>query len=300
MNTLQNMRTFVAVAECGTFSAAARKLRIGVATVSRNVKDLEASLSTRLLNRTTRQVALTDAGLRYLRRCEHILAEIGNAETEVKGSHAQPVGILRIHSMVGVGGHFLIPAIASYRKSYPLVSFELTMGNRIPNFIEEGIDVSILLADHLPDSGNVCQRLGETFSVLCASPAYVERHGAPSRPADIPDHECLQLGGPTATLTPWHFKRGSHTQQIAPRPSFFEVDASDTMISALEAGLGIGLLPVFAAQPAIARGSLVRLLPDYRLQSLSVYAVYANKRYLDAKVKALIGCLRSQFSSHFS
>jgi DNA-binding transcriptional LysR family regulator len=232
-----------------------------------------------------------------LQRCEHIIAQMSEAEREVKGANAPLAGSLRVHSMVGVGGHFLIPAIAHLRQLHPQVSFELTMGNRIPHFVEEGVDVAIVLADHLPDSGNVCQRLGETFNVLCASPGYIGTHGEPRAPTQVLEHQCLQLTGPTTALRQWRFECTDGVERITPNTGGFEVDASDTMISALEAGMGIGMLPIFAAQPAIDRGTLVRVLPSYRLQSLSVYAIYASRRYLDVRVKTLIDCLRSLVSA---
>ncbi|EIK95432.1 putative transcriptional regulator [Pseudomonas sp. M47T1] len=291
MDTLQNMRTFVCVAESGSFSHAAKQLNVAVATVSRSVAALEAHLRARLLNRSTRHVALTEVGQRYLVRCEQIIAHVD--EVEAGNTQLRPSGRLRVHSMMGVGRHYVVPAIADYRQQYPDVSFELTMANRMPDLIEEGIDVAIVLAPQLPDSGYVSQRIGQSYSVLCASPDYIARHGAPATPQALREHECLRLVSPSSSVDQWEFYGHDEVQRVSLRPSAFQVNMGDAMIEAIESGMGVGSLPVFSAQRGIDSGSLVRLLPQYHLQCLNVYAVYTNRRYLDAKIKVLISHLRT-------
>lgn len=293
MDTLQNMRTFVCVAEAGSFSHAAKQLNVAVATVSRSIAALEAHLRARLLNRSTRHVALTEVGQRYLARCEQIIAHVDEAENEAGNTQLRPSGRLRVHSMMGVGRHYVVPAIADYRQQHPDVSFELTMANRMPDLIEEGIDVAIVLAAQLPDSGYVSQRIGQSYSVLCASPDYIARQGVPSTPQGLRDHECLRLINPSNVTDHWEFHGDDDVQRINLGPSAFQVNMGDAMIDAIESGMGVGALPVFSAQKGIDSGSLVRLLPQYRLQCLNVYAVYTNRRYLDAKIKVLISQLRS-------
>ncbi|WP_416424437.1 LysR family transcriptional regulator [Pseudomonas sp. App30] len=293
MDTLQNMRTFVCVAEAGSFSHAAKQLNVAVATVSRSVAALETHLRARLLNRSTRHVALTEVGQRYLARCEQIIAHVDEAEVEAGDTQLRPSGRLRVHSMMGVGRHYVVPAIADYRQQYPDVSFELTMANRMPDLIEEGIDVAIVLAPQLPDSGYVSQRIGQSYSVLCASPDYIARHGAPATPQALQRHECLRLVNPSSASNQWEFHGDEDVQRITLGPSAFQVNMGDAMIEAIESGMGIGSLPVFSAQKGIDNGSLVRVLPQYRLQCLNVYAVYTNRRYLDAKIKVLISHLRA-------
>lgn len=166
MDTLQNMRAFSCVAEAGSFTAAAVQLDTTTANVSRAVSNLEAHLQTRLLNRTTRRIALTEAGKRYLLRCEQILAYVEEAEAEASDAHARPAGQLKVHTMTGIGQHFVIDAIARYRRTHPDVTFDLTLANRVPDLLDEGYDVSIVLASELPDSGFVSQRLGITYLSL--------------------------------------------------------------------------------------------------------------------------------------
>ena len=196
MDTLQTMRAFVCVAETGSFTAAAQQLGTTTAYVSRAVANLETHLRARLLNRTTRRIALTEAGQRYLLRCEQILAYVEEAEAEAGDAHARPAGRLRVHSMTGIGQHYVIRAIAGYRQQHPEVSFELTMANRVPDLLDEGFDVAIVVATELPDSGLVSQRIGETYSILCASPSYIEARGAPRTPSDLVNHDCLRLVSP--------------------------------------------------------------------------------------------------------
>jgi DNA-binding transcriptional LysR family regulator len=194
----------------GSFTAAAVQLDTTTANVSRAVSNLEAHLQTRLLNRTTRRIALTEAGKRYLLRCEQILAYVEEAEAEASDAHARPAGQLKVHTMTGIGQHFVIDAIARYRKTHPDVTFDLTMANRVPDLLDEGYDVSIVLASELPDSGFVSQRLGITYSIVCASPAYVKANGCAQKPSDLLNHACLRLVSP---VIPW--KNGPSTARTA-------------------------------------------------------------------------------------
>ena len=180
MDTLQNMRVFVRVVEAGSFTGAAQHLNTTTAYASRAVSDLEAHLRTRLLNRTTRRIALTEAGERYLQRCEQILAYVDQAEAEASDAHARPSGKLKVHAMTSFGQHYVVPAVGRYQKRYPDVHIELTLAQRVPDLLDEGYDVVARAgAPDLPDSGLVSQRLGSAFSIACASPAYLERHGVP-------------------------------------------------------------------------------------------------------------------------
>ena len=200
MDTLHNMRVFVAVVESGSFTGAAQTLQTTTAHVSRAVAHLETHLRTRLLHRTTRRIALTEAGQRYLARCEQILAYVEEAEAEAGHAQARPEGRLRVHSMTGIGQHYVIRAIAGYRALHPEVRFDLTMANRIPDLLEEGFDLAIVVAAELPDSGFVSQQIGHTYSILCASPAYLQEHGQPQTPAELANHACLRFISPVVSF----------------------------------------------------------------------------------------------------
>ncbi|MCY1273826.1 HTH-type transcriptional regulator dmlR [compost metagenome] len=292
MDLLHNMRTFVCVAETGSFTAAAQRMDLTTAYVSRTVAKLEAHLRTRLLHRTTRRIALTEAGQRYLLRCQQILGYIEEAEAEAGDAHARPAGKVKVHAMTGIGQHYLIRAISQYCEIYPEVSFDLTLANRTTDILDEGYDISVVIARELPDSGFVSKRLGQTYSVLCASPAYVAAHGNPKTPADLAAHRCLRLVNSVMSLDKWLFD-GPDGQELATiNHTHFQVNTADAMTEALVAGMGIGALPVYSAVQGLKNGSLVRVLPNYSLFHLNVYALYPSRQYLDAKIRTWVEFLR--------
>ena len=205
MDTLFNMRAFVCVAETGSFTAAAQRMSLTTSYVSRAVATLETHLRTRLLHRTTRRIALTEAGQRYLLRCEQILAYIDEAEAEASEANAHPVGVLKVHAMTGIGQHYLIKAIAEYQQKHADVGFELTLANRNTDLLDEGYDLSVVIASELPDSGFISKHLGSTYSVLCASPAYLARQGVPRQVSELGAHHCLRLVNNVMGLDKWLF-----------------------------------------------------------------------------------------------
>lgn len=294
MDTLQNMRVFSRVVEAGSFTAAAHQLNTTTAYASRAISDLEAHLRTRLLNRTTRRIALTEAGERYLQRCEQILAFVDQAEAEAGDAHARPSGKLKVHAMAGVGQHYVVPMISRYQKQHPSVQIELTLAQRVPDLLDEGFDVSVVLGTDLPDSGLISQRLGSIYSIACASPAYISERGAPQTPADLAHHTCLQLITPVFPPDKWSFDGpdGHETVFIGPGP--FAVNVAEAMAVALCEGMGIGILPTSSALPALRAGRLVRVLPEYTMQMLTVYALYSSRQYLDAKIRTWVEFLRAE------
>ena len=250
MDTLQMMRIFVRVAEEGSFTSAAQRLDITTAYASRSVAQLETHLRTRLLNRSTRRIALTDAGQRYLDRCQRILGYIDEAEAEAADAQAKPSGRLHVHATTSFGQSYVVPAVVRYRERYPSVAVELTLSQHVPDIIDEGYDVSLQLSTtELPDSGLVSQRLGEVGSVLCASPAYLKARGTPHTVSDLDGHACLQIVTPLFPRDRWHLDgpNGRETFEL-PLPDF-QVNIADALGAALRAGLGIGSLPMSAALP---------------------------------------------------
>lgn len=287
MDTLQNMRIFMRVVDAGSFTLAAQQMDLTTAHVSRAVADLERHLRTRLLNRTTRRIALTEAGERYLLRCGQIIAYVQEAEAEASDAYVRPSGRLRIHTMTSFGQHYVIPAISSYQKRYPDVAIELTLAQRVPDLLEEGFDVSLVLARELPDSGLIFRQLGNIYSILCASPFYLEKHGAPRHPAELRDHACLQLGSSLSQLDEWHMEGPGGWETVAIR-SNFQVNVAEAMLLSLKEGMGIGVLPIYSAADALRAGVIVRVLPQYRMQQMGVYALYPSRQYLDAKISTWV------------
>ncbi|MEH6348850.1 MULTISPECIES: LysR family transcriptional regulator [Pseudomonas] len=295
MDTLQTMRAFVCVAETGSFSCAAKRLGCTNSYVSRAIATLEAHLQTRLLNRTTRQIALTEAGQRYLSRCEHIFLSLELAAAEASDMIAQPVGKLRVHSMTGVGLHYIVKAIAGYRKLYPGVNFEMTMANRVPDLVEEGFDVSVVLATEPQSSDMVWEQIGETYGVLCASPLYIEEHSLPTSLQDLTHHQCLRILSRVMTLDSWIFTGLSGEEAVEIRNSPLTVNHGDAMLRAIQCGMGVGILPIYSAQQGLQDGTLIRVLSEYKLQSINIYALYQPREHLDAKIRTWISYLRKSF-----
>ncbi len=293
MDTLQTMRVFMRVIEDGSFTAAARFLNTTTPNVSRAISDLEAHLRTRLLNRTTRSLALTEAGERYLQRCKQILAFIDEAEAEAGDAHARPAGVLHTHAMTSVGQRYVIPAISHYQREFPEVKVELTLAQRFPDLLDEGYDVSLVLARDLPDSGLIAQILGSTHSILCASRDYLARYGIARTPRDLREHNCLQLMTSIFPAETWVFE-GPAGEERVPITGSFQVNVAESMVVAIREGMGIGPVPIYSAIDGLSAGDFVRLLPEYRLQPMSLYALYASRQYLDAKIKTWVDCLREE------
>lgn len=287
MDTLQNMRVFVRVVDAGSFTSAAQQMSLTTAHVSRAVADLERHLHTRLLNRTTRRIALTEAGERYLLRCQQIMSYVEEAEAEAGSAYVKPSGRLRIHAMTSFGQRYVIPAISGYRKRYPDVAVELTLAQRIPDMLEEGYDVSLVLARELPDSGLIFRQLGSTFSMLCASPAYLDKYGVPHQPGDLVNHACLQLASPISPLYEWMLEGPEGSSAVAVK-SNFQVNVAEAMLVAIRDGMGIGVLPIYSAVDSLRAGTIVRVLPQHRLQQMGVYALYPSRQYLDAKISTWV------------
>jgi DNA-binding transcriptional LysR family regulator len=294
MDTLQGMRAFAHVAESESFTEAARRMQATTAQVSRAVTALEDHLHTRLMNRTTRRMALTAAGERYLQRCQQILTEIDHAEAEARKAHTHPSGVLRIHAMSSFGQHHVVPAIAHYSKLHPAVSIDLTFSQSVPDLVAEGFDVSLVLAPQMPDSDLVSRRLGSVFSVACASPDYISESGMPQTPSDLGTHTCIQLRTPVFPSDRWKFEGADGIEEVLLDPSTLRVNTAEALDAAVQSGLGIGLLPCATALAGLRAGTLVRILPTYKLQELNLYLLYSSRKHLDAKIRTWVEFLLAE------
>ncbi|MGW8461670.1 LysR family transcriptional regulator [Pseudomonas sp. CLCA07] len=292
MDVFQTMRCFIAVAQSGSFTAAAVMLDTSTTNISKAVSSLEARLQTRLINRTTRRLALTEAGLRYLQRCEKIIEEMREADEEAGTAQTRPVGRLKIHAMSAVGNHYVINAIARYRETHPSVMFDLTLTNRLPDLLEEGYDMSIVLARDLPDSGFVAQRLGVTYSILCASPAYLKKRGVPDAPGALGAHDCLRIVNTVMPAENWIFEGPEGVETVNTPLSPFHVNTADAMTVAISNGMGIGIQPIASAVDGLRAGRLVRVLPEYHFEELNVFAIYPSRKFVDAKIKTWVDFLK--------
>ncbi|MBF3851487.1 LysR family transcriptional regulator [Burkholderia pseudomallei] len=293
MSTLENMRLFVKVAEIGSFSKAARAFSLTPPQASRAVVILETRLKTRLLNRTTRHLALTEAGERYLEHCRQIIDLVDCAEAEAAGAAINPSGRLKVHTSAGFGRNYLVPKLAHYSERFPDVQIELTLAQRIPDLVDEGYDLAIVVANSLSDSTLISERIGTTYSVLCASSRYLQMRGTPHSIQDLDQHTCLQLAVPNMPAGSWIFD-GPEEEMFQPsRPWPFVVNVAEALAEAIRSNMGIGPLPVSAALEGLRNGMLVRVLPNHKLSLHGIHALYPSRRHLEAKIRSFIDFIRT-------
>jgi DNA-binding transcriptional LysR family regulator len=293
MDKLYNMSVFVKVVEMGSFTAVANHLNTTVGNVSRAVALLEEGLDTRLLQRSTRRLVVTDAGRRFYERTVEVLTDIEQAEAEARDALLEPRGTLRVHAVPGLGRQLMTRAILAFRRQYPHVSVDLLLSQRMPNLLEEQLDIAVVITRTLPDSAYVSQKIGVSHCLLAASPAYLERHPPPERPEDLVDHACIQLNTVDYAPDEWqlHSLAGNATYRLV--GPHFSVNDMEAMGVALREGAGIGLLAAFAAIDDLRNGSLVRVLSSYHTQERSVYAMYSSRQHVDAKISHFVALLKT-------
>lgn len=293
MDRLQALRVFSQVVESKSFVRAAERLELSTTAVSRYVAELEGHLQSRLLQRTTRRISLTETGRAFYERCVQILAELDEAEREAAQQATEPRGTIRLTTSVNFGMHQLTPAIASFLARHPGVKFDVSLSDRIVDIVEEGFDLAIRIGT-TGGENVVARKLGEARLVPCASPAYIARHGAPAAPKDLERHNCLVYE--YAMRDAWTFRdsRGrAHTVQVA---GSLSSNNGDLNVALAVQGVGITLEPDFIVGSELKRGNLVPLLESYATPVLPIYAVYPSRRFLPAKVRVFVDFLAERFA----
>jgi DNA-binding transcriptional LysR family regulator len=289
---LHAMSAFVHVMDGGSFTAAAEHMGITKAQISRLVSLLEDRLQTKLLQRSTRHIAPTSAGERYAERCKAILDLVAEAEGEVGGAAHQASGRLRVMSVTAFGNRYVTPLVSRYCTANPRVTVEYSSSQSPPDLLAEGIDVSIYLAQYLPDSAMVALKLGQMFSVLCASPDYLARRGTPLHPNELARHTCLRLVTSSFTSC-WQLDSGNEQVMLAPGGPLIG-NATEVLLDSALGGLGIALLPVYSVVDDLRSGRLVRVLPGWRSPEIGIFALLPSGRFVDAKTRAWIDLLKEQ------
>jgi DNA-binding transcriptional LysR family regulator len=284
MDRIDAMQAFVAVADLRGFAPAARKLGLSPPAVTRLIAALEERLGARLLQRTTRSVALTDAGARYLERARRILADVEEAELTAEGERIRPSGRLVVSAPVGFGRLHVSPMMSAYLKRHPEVSAELRLEDRVVSLVEDGIDLAVRIG-HLADSSLVARQVGEMRRVVVASPAYLKRHGEPKAPAAIAAHQAIQFGA--SASGEWRFVENGREFRIdiAPRLS---TNSADAAIQYAEAGGGLTRVLAYQAADGLKRGKLKIVLQAFEPPPLPIHIVYPTSRLLSAKVRSFI------------
>ena len=291
MDRLSAMQVFVEVADCGSLTRAAERLDMSRAMASRHVASLERWLGARLLHRTTRRISVSDAGEVALAHCRQIL-DLAAAARGAAGNRTQaPVGKLRIATSLSFAQTQLTAAIADFQIRYPQVEVELLAVDRAVNLVEERIDVAVRITNTLDDSF-VARKLAACRSVLCASPAYIERRGRPAVPADLKAHNCLVHA--FGSRAEYKLRHKGHLATVTVRGSLFSNETAVLREAAL-AGAGIALLPTYYVVEELRLGKLVRLLPDHEPEPLGIHAVYLSRQHQPQALRLLIEALSQRF-----
>ena len=292
MDKLEAMNAFARVVSAGSFAEAARTLGLTRSAVSKAVMELEHLLGARLLDRSTRRVSPTEAGLAYYERCLDIVARVEETEARVSRLHDEPRGVLKINAPVSFGTAHLAPAVADFMADHPELKIELALTDRFVDPIEEGVDVTVRIA-RLADSSLVARRLAPARRVIVAAPAHLAEHGTPTRPEDLADRPCLSYGH-TTTLPRWRLTRDGEPFDVAVGAAMCS-NNGDVLRTAALAGRGITLLPTFLVGADVAAGRLVTLLDDVPPPELGIHALWAPNRWLAAKTRLFVDFLTARF-----
>jgi DNA-binding transcriptional LysR family regulator len=294
MDTIDGMRTFVAVVSEGSFSAASERLGMSPQLVSKYVGQLEARLGARLLNRSTRRLSITEPGQAYYERCQYVLAEIDEMESAVGDATVAARGTLRINAPMSFGTRHLSKAIADYQRTQAEVSVSLTLDDRTVDIVSEGYDIAIRIG-RLQESSLVARKLAPVRLVVCAAADYLQERGTPKSPAELESHDCLAYAY-YAEQDRWRFEADGQAYDVRVNGRFSANNGDAIRLAAL-AGAGVSLQPTFIVGEDIRAGRLKLVLEDYEVPSLGVYAVYAHRQYLSGKVRTFVDFLADYFGS---
>jgi DNA-binding transcriptional LysR family regulator len=292
MDKLQEMTTFVAVVDAGSFVAAADATGLSKAAVSRHVGDLERRLGTRLMQRTTRRLSVTAEGQAFYARCKELLGAIDEAESELLSTRTEPSGLIRVNAPLTFGVLQLAPLWGPFRDQYPKVALDITLTDRVVDLVEEGYDVAVRIS-RLPSSTLVSRKLASTRLRLCASENYLKKHGVPQHPSDLAAHQVISYTY-LATQDEWQFIGPNGAQGIRISASI-HTNNGDTCRRAALDHQGIVLQPDFLVGDDLKRGTLTELMPLYRAVELGIYVVYPTRKYLPLKIRRLVDFLVESF-----
>ncbi len=285
MDKLSSMNAFLHVARDRSFTRAAEKLGISRAMVSKHIARLEDELGTRLFNRSTHGISITESGRAYRARCAQILADIEELEAEVGAFDQTPRGVVRVGAPPTLGTFHIAPAVADYIERYPHIRVDLVMSERAMDPIEEGLELIIWLGEP-PDSNYILRRLATTRYVACAAPEYLDCRGRPSTPAELAEHNCLRHSVPGIGAD-WVFEVDGEASEIKVQGNF-KTSLANAIRHVAVGGLGIAYLPTYIVGNDIKAGRLEQLLPGFSPAPVPIYAIYPHRRHLSAKVRTFL------------
>lgn len=290
---LNNVRLFVRVVETGSFTAAANQLGLPKSSVSRGVAMLEASLGVRLLQRTTRRLSLTEAGRAFHDSAAGALAQLDEAQAAATEEQEEPVGVVRITSSVDIGVGLLAPVIRNFLVAHPRVRVDVVLTPRVVDLVQEGFDLA-LRAGRLADNRLIARPLGVVRAGLFAHRDYLKQRGTPKNVAQLARHECLTFRSPTGRTT-WELIGPAGLQKVEVGGAL-NADGFDFLQAAVAAGMGIGLLPMFACRGE-GNAGLVQVLPDHATTGAPLHVVYPSSRFVPRRVAALRDRIITEVSS---
>ncbi len=293
MDLFSNIKLFVQTIEVGNFSALGRQLHMAPSSISRQINALEKSLGVRLLQRTTRNISLTEAGQIYYERVSKILGDLDEAQLAITQLQAKPKGILRINVAIPLGERKIVPLIPKFLALYPELKVDLTLDDHAIDLVEERVDISIRIG-RMSDSSIVARKLADNQFVICASPQYFETHGHPKVPDDLSHHNCI-INKNFYNNNTWLLHKGNSSQTISVTGNF-QANTGGALYNAMLSHLGIAVLPTWFVGEDIKQGSLQLALEDYEINlpnmtDSAIYALYPAGQYLPPKVRVFIDFL---------
>ena len=293
MDRLAAIQVFAQVVESGSFAKAAERLGVSTSAASRHIADLEAHLQTRLLNRTTRRVSLTESGRAFYERAVQLLADLEEAEQEAARAAVVPRGTIRLTTSVNFGVRHLAPAIADFLARHAEVRFDVSLSDRVIDLVEEGFDLAVRVGT-AGSENVVARKLGETRLVPCASPQYLSAHPAPKTPEDLVAHNCFTYEYVTPRNV-WRFRDASGAERAVRITGTLHSNNGDLLAEIAARGCGIVFEPAFIVGPEVRAGRLVPLLQEFMPPPVPIYAVYPSRKHLSAKVRGFVEFLVERF-----
>lgn len=289
MDRFSAMRVFIQVVDSGSFAKAADRLGLSTSAASRQIADLEGHLQTRLLNRTTRRVSLTESGRSFYERAVQVLADLDEAEREASRAAVLPRGTIRLTAAVTFGVRHLGPVIGAFLARHAGVALDVSLSDRIVDLVEEGFDLGVRIGE-VGAANLAARKLGETRLMVCASPEYLAAHGTPRVPEDLAGHNCFTYEY-VSPRDQWRFREASGRERSVRVKGTLHSNNGELHAEAAAGGVGIALEPDLIVMPYLRAGRLVPLLQDFLPPPMPIYAVYPSRKHLSAKVRVFVDFL---------
>ena len=293
MDRMRALEVFVEVVKREGFARAAEALETSAANVTRYISDFEAHLGTRLINRSSRKMSLTESGEALYERAKSILDDMAEAEAIASSTSMRARGLLRINAPISFGILHLAPLWPKFRQRYPEVELDIALIDRVVDIVEEGYDMAIRIS-RAGTTSHAARKLATSHNIVCASPDYLRARGTPVRPSELSQHDCIGYTY-AATGDEWNFTDAGNQPQSIKVSCAIHTNNGDTARSASLAGAGITWQPSFLIGDDLRAGRLVQLLPDFRMADIDILALYPSRRHLSAKVRVMIDFLADAF-----